>query len=247
MRSSLSIVKKSLLSLVRSTKSLRNPISFKFSKNTQNMDRAMDRLSKSLQHEFEHEEEEYNAQETELNESIFQFIKENNWTFKIDQGSTRITMEKVIGDTTVNVYSSIKAYDNEEEDQGSEEKDEEAENENYGNEKYNDFFVSIQRSGKTKSLLFDMISYEGELELNSFYPSENLQKDVNSRMTFSQTENYTGPMFDTLDEKVQTSTINYLKSLGVDGNLGSFLENVSKDLEERYYMDWLNETSSFFK
>ena len=249
MRQSFSIISKSLFGLAKSSKSLRNPLAFRFSKGQNTLDRSMERLGKSLQHEFEHEEEEFNAEETELNETISNFIKENNWTFKIEQGITRITMEKVVGDTTVSVYSQVKAVENEEDQSQEKEEGEEEEDENDmgGNDKYNDFFVVVQRSGKTRCLFFDMISFEGELEINSFFPSENSEKAVSNRLSYTQSETYTGPMFDTLDEKVQTSTINYLKSLGVDSTLASFLESATRDLEQRYYMDWLNETSSFFK
>ena len=244
MKVCMSILGMSMKSLGRKSNSLRNVMKFRFSNSQSTLERSQERLGKTLQIEFEHEEEENSALETEVNETISQFIKQNNWSFKIDQGITRITMEKVIGDTTIQVFTSVKAAQNDE-DQNSEEKEDD-EQEEQSDDKYNDFFVVVSRSGKNKSIFFDVVTFDGEMEITNFYPIENSELSVNKRMTYTQTELYVGPMFDSLDEKVQTGTVNYLKSLGIDSNLGKFLESVSRDLEQKYYMDWLDQTRSFF-
>jgi hypothetical protein len=40
-----------------------------------------------------------------------------------------------------------------------------------------------------------------------------------------------GPSFNTLDERLQTSLIEYLKGLGVDEEAAAFIEHVSLDKE----------------
>jgi complement component 1 Q subcomponent-binding protein len=225
---------------------------FQFSKGESTLKRSQDRLMKSIAHEYEHEEEESGASQTEIDNKISDFIQTNGWTFNIEQTSTRVTMEKSVGDLKVKVMSSIKAA-NPEEDEGSEDKNNEEENENEDEEKMNpddkyiDFIVQIDRSGKTESLIFDIFSYEGEIIINNFYTSSDAEGLVNNRMRYLQTETYSGPQFESLDDKVQTSTANFLKTLGIDSTLSTFLEEVCQDLEQRYYMAWLHDIKTFLE
>ena len=205
---------------------------------------------KSIALEHEHEEEESGPAQTGIDNKISDFIQTNGWTFHIEQTSTRITMEKSVGDLKVKVLTSVKAA-NPEEAEASEEKNED-ENEEEDDklnpdDKYVDFLVLIERSGKSETLMFDIFSYEGEIIINNFYTTSDAETLVNNRMKYMQSENYTGPQFDSLDEKVQTSTANFLKTLGIDSTLSTFLEEVSHDLEQRYYMAWLQDLKSFLE
>ena len=51
---------------------------------------------------------------------------------------------------------------------------------------------------------------------------------------------YNGPDFTTLDERIQTSLTEYLEGYGVDEHLAAFVEVMSLDKDQRLYMRWLN-------
>ena len=234
--------------MTRKSKTMRKTTRFCFSENSLTYERSQERLVKSLSHEIEHEEEENTAQQNEVDESIDQFIQQHNWTLNITQHSTRITMEKTLGNLKVKVVSNVKPYMPEEDDQQNEENEEGEEEEDPNkNDQYTEFMVLVEKSGKSETLVFDVLSYDGEIIINSFFVTSNGETLLANRSQLGQDEKYLGPMFDSLDEKLQTSSINFLKSVGINTELGSFLEKATVDLEQRYYMNWLHEIKDFLE
>ena len=250
MRSTLSLLSKTLCPLARKSNTLRIPLKFHFSKGESLTQRSQERLLRSIKNEIDHEEEESTTRNDEVDDSISTFIKDNNWTFKLDPNSTRIKMDKKTGDFNVSVFTSVKPAEQENdqsEDKDSENRDQDNEDEINDDEKYLELLVTINKAGKSESLVIDILSFNGEIMINNFYTSADPGAAVNSRLTFSQTEAYTGPQFDSLDEKLQSSTVNFLKSLGIDSEFCKFLEDTSYDLEQRFYVSWLEDIRNFLE
>lgn len=62
-----------------------------------------------------------------------------------------------------------------------------------------------------------------------------------------QIEDFGGPEFTTLDERLQTALIEYLKGYGVNEELAAFIEHYSLDKEQRLYMQWLEQLTTYLK
>jgi len=58
---------------------------------------------------------------------------------------------------------------------------------------------------------------------------------------------YNGPDFTTLDERIQTSFTEYLEGYGINEHLAAFVECMSLDKDQRLYMRWLNSVKSFIQ
>ena len=57
--------------------------------------------------------------------------------------------------------------------------------------------------------------------------------------------NYAGPEFTTLDERIQSAMTDYLAGFGVNEHLAAFVECMSLDKDQRLYMKWLSEVKGF--
>ena len=63
---------------------------------------------------------------------------------------------------------------------------------------------------------------------------------------FNNTHNsFKGPDFNTLDDRLQEALLDYLRSLTIDEELGTFIEHVSLDKEQDLYVKWLKDVKSF--
>lgn len=60
-----------------------------------------------------------------------------------------------------------------------------------------------------------------------------------------QIQNYPGPDFSTLDERIQSSLTEYLEGFGVNEQLCSFVECMSLDKDQRLYMGWIGKLKDF--
>lgn len=58
-------------------------------------------------------------------------------------------------------------------------------------------------------------------------------------------DDYMGPDFQTLDEKLQEELTNYFESLGVNSELASFVQVLTVDKDQRLYLNWLKEVNKF--
>jgi complement component 1 Q subcomponent-binding protein len=63
---------------------------------------------------------------------------------------------------------------------------------------------------------------------------------------FDRTQDqYPGPDFNTLDERVQSAFHEFLGQFGVNEELALFVEHVSLEKEQKLYMRWLDTISTF--
>ena len=248
MKLALSLFRRSSISLSKRSAVLRKPVQFHFSDQLQLANRSREKLCVALDKEIEVEEEENSSRNTELDNEISEFITNNNWSFNMVPESTRITLSKSLGTTDVRVISFIRSPDNENEnenEQASEEEGEEGEDKELQNYQMCEFVVAVDKQGKQGTMVVEIVSLNSELMINNFFVTEDLEKFLVNRNQMGSNETYTGPLFETLDDKVQNSMVNYLKSMGIDSEMGNFIENVTLDLEQRYYSDWLNKMHDF--
>jgi hypothetical protein len=86
------------------------------------------------------------------------------------------------------------------------------------------------------------MSFNNNLELTSVAFSENVDKLSNN---FQITEEYLGPEFSTLDERLQGNLIEFFESLGINEELINFIQVFAYDKDQRLYQKWLNNVNRF--
>ena len=109
-----------------------------------------------------------------------------------------------------------------------------------------EFSVRVIRRGDRSGLLVDATLIDSSLEFNSVQ----FHEDVNSAYESSYLQQrvsdvYSGPEFSTLDERLQSEFSEFLSSLGIDEELGSFMQVLSIDKDQRLYLKWLKNVQKF--
>ena len=196
------------------------------------------RLSKALEKELEYEQSQY-----KLDESVAPFLQESGFEIIDLEGTTQVLLKrKVHGndvEVTFNARSPYSADDNQE-NEGEEQNQEEEQNPDNST----DFQVTIKKSGKQSGLIYECISAQSELHINNIVYSDDVSS-VDKVSSYVSNGEYRGPDFTTLDEKLQTAFIEYLKTHGINEDLAVFVETYSLDKEHRLYMEWLGKMKNF--
>ena len=84
-----------------------------------------------------------------------------------------------------------------------------------------------------------------EISFNSMTVVEDVAAQKALHRFERQIKGYAGPDFSTLDERIQTSTTEYLEGYGVNEHLAAFIECMSLDKDQRLYMKWLSQLKDF--
>lgn len=112
-------------------------------------------------------------------------------------------------------------------------------------ENYCDFTVFIKENFGQRGLIIEATSAETEIAFNNVMVVENMSQ-VMAMGRFERSMNeYNGPDFTTLDERIQTSMTEYLEGYGINEQLAAFVEVMSLDKDQRLYMRWLSRLQSF--
>ena len=105
-----------------------------------------------------------------------------------------------------------------------------------------EFNVRIKKTGSNQGLVVDCIGFNDNLELTSITYTEDVDKLASTLQT---TEEYIGPEFSTLDERLQGSFIEFMESLGINDELTNFIQVFCYDKDQRLYQKWLNDVNRF--
>ena len=84
-----------------------------------------------------------------------------------------------------------------------------------------------------------------EIAFNNVMVAEDIDS-VRNMARFERSMNeYNGPDFTTLDERIQTSLTEYLEGYGINEHLAAFVECMSLDKDQQLYMRWLSSVQAF--
>lgn len=112
-------------------------------------------------------------------------------------------------------------------------------------ENYCDFTVFITEANGKKGIVVEATSMDTEIAFNTVLVTDQMQK-IKSMAKFERSiQEYNGPDFTTLDERIQTSLTEYLEGYGINEHLAAFVECMSLDKDQRLYMKWLTDVKSF--
>lgn len=114
-------------------------------------------------------------------------------------------------------------------------------------ENYCDFTVVIKDTHSNKGLVIDATTMDSEIAFNSVMVADDVKKVLGMQRFERSLNEYNGPDFNTLDERIQTSMTEYLEGYGVNEHLATFVEVMSLDKDQRLYMRWLQDLRSFIQ
>ena len=123
--------------------------------------------------------------------------------------------------------------------------EQEGEEEEAPSDNYCDFTVYVAEQNGKKGLVVEATSMDTEIAFNSILSADDIAK-VRAMPRFERSiQEYNGPDFTTLDERIQTSLTEYLEGYGINEHLAAFVECMSLDKDQRLYMRWLEGVKSF--
>ena len=114
-------------------------------------------------------------------------------------------------------------------------------------ENYCDFSVFIYDTNSNKGMVVDATSMDTEIAYNTILCSNDMAKSRSMPRFERAINEYNGPDFSTLDERIQTSLTEYFEGYGINEHLAAFVECMSLDKDQRLYMRWLNKVQAFIK
>ena len=226
-------LQKAVTLLTRTQKPLLRTPAFSFGKG---LKQAEKQLIQSLNTEINYEDEEQEEQTSEFEEK---FLANHNWELISSDASTKMELRKQIDRATVRVVYNAKMP--EDQDMPEEENQEEPQHE----QNFMEFMVVVDNHNNANKLVVDMAAFNGELNVNGLFTTPDVEYFLANRSAMFTTDKYTGPMFDSLDEKLQDTVLSYLKNLGVDEDLAVFIESSSVNQEQQLYKKWLKDFREF--
>ena len=106
----------------------------------------------------------------------------------------------------------------------------------------NDFQFRITKPGQKSGILVFATLIDNTIEYNSIIKSDKVEDLFKNG---EQTDEYMGPEFNTLEEKLQEEFQNYFESLGINSELASFIQVLAVDKDQRLYINWLKQVNNF--
>ena len=197
-------------------------------------------LVQSLNSEIQYEEAENKQEDTEFNS---EFIKKGQWTTNFSEDSTKMTLKKQVDRTTVTVVYHARVP----EDPENEMKEENENDKEEDFQSYVEFQVVLDNHNNKEKLVADLLAFNGEINVNGLFLTNNAEAILGDRSALYGSDMYTGPSFETLDERIQDNVLDYLKGLGINEDLAVFIETTSLEQESKLYLKWLRTMKDFLE
>ncbi len=108
-----------------------------------------------------------------------------------------------------------------------------------------EFTVRLIKKGGKSGLLVDASTMDTSFEFNTVQFSEDVNALFEDYINQKPSEIYTGPAFNSLDERLQSELTNFLTSIGINEDLMSFMNVMSIDKDQKLYLNWLKNIQNF--
>ncbi len=108
-----------------------------------------------------------------------------------------------------------------------------------------EFTVRIVKKGGKNGFLLDASTMDTSFEFNTLQYSENVEGLFSDYLNQKPVDTYTGPAFNSLDERLQSEVTDFLTALGINEELMSFMNVMSVDKDQRLYLKWLKNVQNF--
>lgn len=108
-----------------------------------------------------------------------------------------------------------------------------------------DFYISIVRNNSVSGLFIEAVTIDSSININQIHFAENIKEYSDKFFKAEVLDSYTGPEFNTLDEKFQQEISDLLISLGINDDIGSLIEVLSTDKDQRLHMQWFKNVKNY--
>lgn len=212
------------------------------------VNQAKRRLAKSLEKEIKFEDENY-----AVDESIKEFLKETGFQLAEKEDDNNLELVKNTDDVKVVIQFQSRSpqvdEQGEQQEEGQNTPQTQQNEENEQDQLENDFceFTVLIIKPTGEALVYECYSIKGEITINSAHMTQNAEVLKKQSRYDRVVGSYIGPDFTTLDDKLQQSLFDYLKSFGINEEVAEFIEHVSLDKEQRLYMKWLKDVKNFIQ
>jgi complement component 1 Q subcomponent-binding protein len=156
-----------------------------------------------------------------------EFLSKNRFVIIDKEENVDVILKKTEGDYEIELRFSSKSP-------------EEIDKEDANIERCIDFYITIGKKDNKNGLFIEAVSVNSTIVVNQIHYSEDIKKYADNYFNVKATNEYPGPQFSVLDEKLQQEFSDVLNEFGITDDLGSFLEAYSVDKEERLLISWLN-------
>eukprot|EP00448_Togula_jolla_P023208 CAMPEP_0170589792 /NCGR_PEP_ID=MMETSP0224-20130122/11529_1 /TAXON_ID=285029 /ORGANISM="Togula jolla, Strain CCCM 725" /LENGTH=242 /DNA_ID=CAMNT_0010913553 /DNA_START=51 /DNA_END=779 /DNA_ORIENTATION=+ len=188
---------------------------------------AAGKVSKALQGEIKHEEEQY-----EQAKEIKSFLKNSDFKLVEADGDVNMALERELGNKVVRIeWQLASPFDPEADPEGDGEPEREA----------TDLSISVENKDSGAGMVFYCSTQPGE---DHRYVIGNVKCFATAEEKDS-VSSYHGPEFEDLDDKLQEAFDEYLAELGMNSEICDFVDAMALDKEQREYVRWLKLASKF--
>ena len=184
------------------------------------------KLERALSKELEYEEQNYTVlEDTET------FLQESGFAYAEQEDGLDCSLEKMVDSRKVVVNFQARQPQPEDEfDQGEEDDQMEEQDEAFQGENYCDFSVFVYSPIREQSgMIFDCTSMDTEVSINNVQFTTEMDKMRDVPRFERSFNHYSGPDFNSLDERLQTGLSDFLQGQGVNEHLAAFVEVMSLD------------------
>ncbi|KAI8382284.1 mitochondrial glycoprotein [Blakeslea trispora] len=256
--------------ITRSTLPFTKPVSRVFSLQTfRSFSGAIPRLSSGtvdpdLAHLLEEELQFEKPEEDEVPAFIKEFLEHNSFHIDDRLGHDKVTLTRLYGNEKIHVVFSISDINNiveetQQDDTPSEEAKieegefvEKSEKKDEQEDEATSFpvraTVAIEKKDKG-CLVFNTVAHDGYLEINAvrhFKEGQAKLEDMSADSIGEQRQDlYMGPVYEELEEELQTTFSRYLEERGIDTALATFLPDYIDYKEQQEYVHWLRNVNDF--
>lgn len=108
-----------------------------------------------------------------------------------------------------------------------------------------EFVVRVTKKGGHGGMLVVGTTLDTSFEINIVQYSDNVNELHQKYVQQTNVDYYTGPQFDSLDERLRTEFTEFLTSLGITEELMSFINIYANDKDQKLYLHWLKNVNKF--
>jgi complement component 1 Q subcomponent-binding protein len=199
---------------------------------------SVEGLRKILKTELEHETQNYSPVDKA---ELTQFHQNTKFNFSEKENTINMELKKTHGnyDVTVNFQARppMPQEDTPQQGEGEQEK---------GPADFTEFLVRVVKKGGKSGLLVTGSTIDNSYEFQKVEFAEDVDELYNNYIQQKQVDIYTGPDFNSLDERLQAEFNDFLSSLGINEELASFINVLAQDKDQRLYKRWLENVNKFF-
>ena len=181
---------------------------------------ARERLRMRISDEVDFENEHKGMEKAD---KMDKYVKTHGWTVTAQPDSTRVELDKLIGNMKVKVifHAQLPGYDY------SLMAEQKAEDDPFLQKYYLPFVVVLDKPEKEEKMVFNLVAYEKQIRINHFTTTPDPAEFIINKDQFLITDTFTGPEYPNINYSTQLKANYYMDMLGFDEYFVQFLYNAA--------------------